>query len=68
MERWEILGIRQLAATDEEAREFTGILLVHRPGSADPVESVVITAKRSVLSEVTEYLGRLLRRSRGRSG
>lgn len=68
MERWEILGIRQLAATDEEAREFIGLLLVHRPGSADPVESVAITAKRSVLSEVAEYLGRLLRRSRGLAG
>jgi len=66
VEVWEILGIRQLAATDEDAEEFTGILLVHRPESRDPLEPVAITAKRSVLAELQEYLARLLRRSRGR--
>ena len=68
MERWEILGIRQMAATDEDAEEFTGVLLVHRPGSAEPLEPVAVSARRSVLAEVQEYLARLLRRSRGRRG
>jgi hypothetical protein len=64
-ERWEILGIRQLAATDERAEVFGGLLLVHRAGSSEPVEPVAVTVKRSVLAEVEADLARLLRRSRG---
>jgi hypothetical protein len=65
---WEILGIRQLAATDERAERFEGTLLLHRAGAGEPVETVAITVKRSVLVEVEGYLRRLLERSRGRSG
>ena len=65
-EEWEILGIRQLAATDERADEFVGTLLVHRRGAPDPVETLAVTVKRTVLAEVEAYLARLLRRSRGR--
>ena len=64
---WEILGIRQLAATDERADEFAGTLLIHRSGAADPVEPVAVTLKRSVLVELEAYLARLLARSRGRA-
>jgi len=64
-EEWEILGIRQLAATDEHAREFAGTLLVHRRGARDPVETLAVTVKRSVLAELEAYLTRLLKRSRG---
>ena len=67
-DRWEILGIRQLAATDERAEQFEGTLLVHRPGSAEPVEPLAVTVKRSVLVELEGYLRRLLERSRGRTG
>jgi hypothetical protein len=66
MDEWEILGVRQLAATDERAEEFVGTLLVHRPGSAEPVETLAIRVKRPVVVELEGYLGRLLRRSRGR--
>ena len=62
---WELLGIRQLAATDERADEFTGTLLVHRRGGAEPVETVRLVVKRSVLEELQGYVTRLLRRSRG---
>ncbi|HZS32572.1 MAG TPA: hypothetical protein VFC42_04275 [Methylomirabilota bacterium] len=65
---WEILGIRQLAATDECADEFAGTLLVHRPGSADPLEPLPVRVKRTVLVELETYLARLLARSRGRAG
>lgn len=64
-EGWELLGIRQLAATDERAETFTGVLLVHRRGAAEPVEAVEVTVRRAVLEEVSGYLARLLRRSRG---
>jgi hypothetical protein len=64
-EAWEILGIRQLAAVDERAEEFEGTLLVHRRGAAEPVESVAVRVKRTVLAELEGYVGRLLRRSRG---
>lgn len=64
---WEILGIRQLAATDERAQEFTGTLLVHRTGSPQPVEALAVTVKRAVLVELEAYLTRLLKRSRGRA-
>lgn len=62
---WEILGIRQLAATDERAEAFEGTLLIHRPGSAEPLEPIRVEVKRSVLVELERYLARLLQRSRG---
>lgn len=64
-ETCEILGIRQLAATDERAEEFTGTILIHRPGTREPVEPVTVTVRRSVLAELEAYLAALLRRSRG---
>lgn len=67
-EVWEVLGIRQLAATDERAEVFEGTLLIHRPGSEEPVEPVAVTVKRSVLTELEGYVRRLLERSRGRTG
>jgi hypothetical protein len=67
VERWEILGIRQLAAADEQAQEFAGTLLVHRAGASDPVEPVPVTVKRAVLVELEAYVAQLLRRSRGRA-
>jgi hypothetical protein len=63
-ETWEILGIRQLAATDERAEEFSGTLLVHRAGG-EPVIPQTVTIKRAVLAEMAAYLGRLLERSQG---
>jgi hypothetical protein len=65
MVTWEILGIRQLAATDERADEFAGTLLVHRRGSPQPVETLGCVVKRSVLVELEGYVSRLLARSRG---
>lgn len=62
-ERWELLTLRGLAATDERAEEFAGTLVIHRAGSAEPVESVSVSIRRSVLVELHETLGRLLRRS-----
>ena len=62
---WEILTLRGLAATDERAEEFTGTLVIHRLGSAEPVESVSIRVKRSVIKEMHETLGRTLTRSTG---
>lgn len=62
-ERWEVLTLRGLAAADERADEFAGTLVIHREGSAEPVESVSVSVKRSVLVEMHETLGRLLRRS-----
>jgi hypothetical protein len=61
--QWELLGVRGLAATDESAEEFTGTMVIHRAGSADPVEAVRIRVKRSILAELQGNLGRLLRRS-----
>ncbi|HXH83472.1 MAG TPA: hypothetical protein VNN07_11140 [Candidatus Tectomicrobia bacterium] len=66
-ESWEVLMLRGLAATDERAEEFTGTLVIHRVGSAEPVESVAVRVKRSVLQETHEMLGRLLARSTGRT-
>jgi len=60
---WEILTLRGLAATDERAEEFTGTLVIHRTGSSEPVESVTVHVKRSVVTELHETLGRLLARS-----
>jgi hypothetical protein len=62
-ERWELLTLRGLATIDERAEEFAGTLVIHRVGSAEPVESVAVTLKRSVLTELHEQLGRLLARS-----
>lgn len=64
-ETWELLTLRGLAATDERADEFTGTLVIHRLGSPEPVESVTVRVKRSVVGEVHEQLGRLLARSTG---
>jgi hypothetical protein len=64
-ESWEVLTLRGLAATDERAEQFTGTLVIHRLGSPEPVESVVVSIKRSVLAELHESLGRLLVRSTG---
>ena len=60
---WEILTLRGLAATDERAEEFTGMLVIHRVGSDEPVESVSVRVKRSVVTELHESLGRVLARS-----
>ena len=38
--RWELLGVRGLAATDERAEEFVGTFLIHRIGSPEPVEAI----------------------------
>jgi hypothetical protein len=62
---WELLQIRGLAAADERAEEFTGTLVIHRGGSVEPVESVTVRVKRSMLSELHDTVGRLLARSTG---
>jgi hypothetical protein len=64
-ETWEVLTLRGLASVDERAEEFTGTLVIHRVGSAEPVESIAVRVKRSVVTELHETLGRLLARSRG---
>jgi hypothetical protein len=64
-EEWEILTLRGLAATDERADEFTGTLVIHRVGSKEPVESITVRVRRSVIREMEETLGRLLKRSTG---
>jgi len=64
-ESWEVLTLRGLAATDERAERFDGTLVIHRVGSREPVESVSVSIKRSVLAELHENLGRLLARSTG---
>ena len=64
-EGWEVLTLRGLTATDERAEEFTGTLVIHRVGSGEPVESIAVRVKRSVLVEVNDTLGRLLARSVG---
>jgi len=64
-EAWELLTLRGLAATDERAEEFSGTLVIHRVGTGEPVESVTIRVKRSLLSELHETVGRLLARSTG---
>jgi hypothetical protein len=60
---WEVLTLRGLAMTDESASEFTGTLVIHRAGSAEPVESVPVRIKRSVLEETAGALRRVLARS-----
>jgi len=62
---WELLQMRGLAAADERAEEFTGTLVIHKIGSAEPVESVTVRVKRSMLTELHETVGRLLTRSTG---
>ena len=62
---WEVLTLRGLSATDERAEEFTGTLVIHRAGSGEPVESVTVRVKRSILIELHDTLGRLLTRSVG---
>ena len=64
-ETWEVLTLRGLASTDERAQEFAGTLVIHRVGSTEPVESIQVSIKRSVLTELYENLGRLLARSIG---
>ncbi len=64
-EEWEILTLRGLAATDERAEEFSGTLVIHRTGSTEPVESIAVRVKRSILVELHDNLGRLLTRSIG---
>ena len=64
-ETWEFLQLRGLAAQDERAEEFTGTLVIHRVGSTEPVESVTVRVKRSMLTELHDTLGRLLARSTG---
>ncbi|OLD38842.1 MAG: hypothetical protein AUI57_05590 [Candidatus Rokubacteria bacterium 13_1_40CM_2_68_8] len=64
-ESWEVLTLRGLASTDERAEKFTGTLVIHREDSAEPVESVSVSIKRTVLAELHENLGRLLARSTG---
>jgi hypothetical protein len=65
VESWEVLTLRGLAATDERTEQFDGTLVIHRVGSREPVESVSVSIKRSVLVELHENLGRLLARSTG---
>jgi hypothetical protein len=64
-ETWEVLTLRGLAAVDERADEFTGTLVIHRVGSAEPVEAIAVRVKRSILAELHATLGRLLVRSTG---
>ena len=64
-ETWEVLTLRGLSATDERAEEFTGTLVIHRVGTDEPVESVPVRVKRSVLIELHDAFGRLLLRSVG---
>jgi hypothetical protein len=64
-ETWEVLTLRGLSALDERAEEFAGTLVIHRVGSAEPVESVAVRVKRSVVVELHDTLGRLLKRSVG---
>ncbi len=49
--------------TDETTSEFTGTLAIHRAGSPEPVESVRVLIKRSVLEEMAGAVQRVLARS-----
>lgn len=62
-QQWELLGIRGLAATDASAEEFVGTLLMHREASGEPVEAIQVRVKRSILTELSQSLSRLLARS-----
>lgn len=61
--RWELLGVRGLAVTDETAEEFVGTFLIHRSGSQEPVEAIEVRVKRSILADLSATLIRLLHRS-----
>lgn len=61
---WELLTVRGLSMTDESAGEFVGTFVIHRKGSAEPVENVTVRVKRGVLEEISGTLQRLLARSR----
>lgn len=61
--KWELLGVRQLAATDETAELFQGLMLIYRAGSGEPVETIEIRVKRAVLQDLRDSLSRLLARS-----
>jgi hypothetical protein len=60
---WELLTLRGLSMTDERAAEFVGTLVIHRAGSAEPVEQVTVRVKRSALEELSTTLQRVLKRS-----
>jgi len=60
---WELPTLGSLAMADEPAAEFSGTLVIHRTGSAEPVEQVRVRVKRSVLEEMATTLQRLLTRS-----
>jgi len=62
-EEWEVLTLRGLAGTDERAEEFVGTLVIHRVGSKEPVESITVRVKRSILTELGDTVSRLLARS-----
>ena len=64
-EEWEILTLRGLSAVDERAEEFTGTLVIHRAGTSEPAENVTVRIKRSIIRELNDTLGRLLKRSTG---
>jgi hypothetical protein len=64
-EEWEILTLRGLAAVDERADEFTGTLVIHKAGSSEPVENVMVRIKRSIVRELGDTCTRLLERSTG---
>ena len=56
---------RELASLRGRAEKFVGSLIIHREGNPEPVESVTVEIKRTVLAELHESLGRLLARSTG---
>jgi len=60
---WELLTVRGLGMTDKSAAEFVGTFVIHRVGSAEPVEQVQVRVKRSVLEEMSGVLQRVLTRS-----
>ena len=60
---WELLTVRGLGMTDESAAEFVGTFVIHRAGSAEPVEQVQIRVRRSALEELARTLQRVLTRS-----
>lgn len=62
-DEWELLTVRGLAGRDERAAEFIGTFVVHREGSAEPVENITVRVKRSVLEEILATLQRVLTRS-----
>ena len=60
---WELLTLRGLSMLDETASEFSGVLVVHRQGSSEPVENVRVRVKRGILEEMSATLQRVLARS-----